>query len=115
MTTITKKQASLAFVIAVFAVIMFAGPVAFNSSVNSAFVYGKDFFFNNHHHHHFFFHQHHNGKHSSIHQSINQRCDQNQRSTVLSAGAGSPIVGSGNNIAACANVNFGGNAAVTNQ
>ena len=42
---------------------------------------------------------HDNGK--SISQSISQGCSQNQHSSVVTAGAGSPVTGSGNNIAAC--------------
>lgn len=130
MITIPKKQASLTLIVTAFAVVMFAGPIALNG-VNSAFVYGEDFFFNHHHHHHFFFNHHrhhhfghfghfddfssHHGEHSHIHQSIFQGCNQHQHSTVLTAGAFSPVFSSGNNAAGCANVNLGGNAAAVDQ
>ncbi len=55
------------------------------------------------------------GEHSSVHQSISQSCIQPQSSSVLSSGGFSPVVSSGNNIASCANVNLGGNAAAVNQ
>jgi len=102
-TIITKKQASLALVIIAFAAIMVAGTIV--SSADNAFASHR------HHHHH---HGNHS-KHSSIHQSISQGCDQNQHSTVLTAGAGSPVAASGNNIAGCANINGGGNAAANDQ
>lgn len=132
MITIPKKQASLILIVTAFAAIMFAGPIALNG-VNSAFVYGEDFFFDHHHHHHFFFNHHHrhhhfdhhgfdgfdhfshHGEHSHIHQSISQGCNQHQRSIVLTAGAFSPVVNSGNDAAGCANVNLGGNAAASDQ
>ncbi len=139
MITITKKQASLTLIVTAFAAVMFAGPIALNSGINSAFVYGEDFFVGHHHHHHFFFHHHghhfgnggcghfgnggcghfgefgHHGERSHIHQSIFQGCNQHQHSTVLTAGAFSPVVNSGNNAAGCSNVNLGGNAAATDQ
>jgi hypothetical protein len=103
MTTIFKKQISITLLMAVFATIMIAGTIA-SVTDNSAFAFRN----------HFFNHHHHNGSHSSTSQSISQSCNQNQHSTVLTAGAGSPIIGSGNNIAACTNINGGGNAAATN-
>jgi hypothetical protein len=105
-TIITKKQASLALVIIAFAAIMVAGTIV--SSADNAFASHR------HHHHHHHHHGNHS-KHSSIHQSISQGCDQNQHSTVLTAGAGSPVAASGNNIAGCANINGGGNAAANDQ
>jgi hypothetical protein len=105
MTAITKKQASLALIVIAFASIMVAGTIV--TSADNAFASHR------HHHHH-----HHHGnhsKHSSIHQSISQECRQNQHSTVLTAGAGSPVAASGNNLGVCANINGGGNAAANNQ
>jgi len=111
MTTITKKQASIALVIVALSAIMIAGTIV--SSADNAFAHRHH---HHHHHHHFFFsHHHHHGKHSSIHQSIHQGCNQHQHSTVLTAGANSPISTSGNNAALCANLNGGGNAAANNQ
>ena len=55
------------------------------------------------------------GQHSRVHQSISQSCIQPQSSSVISSGGLSPVVSSGNNIASCANVNLGGNAAAVNQ
>jgi hypothetical protein len=59
MITITKKQSIIA-VMAVFAAVMFAGPVAIGLSANQASAWGggDDFFFHHHHHHHFFFFHH---------------------------------------------------------
>jgi hypothetical protein len=119
MTTITKKQSSLALVLVAFATIMIAGSIA--SGTGNAFANGDEGNFNdfNHFDHFnpfdFFHHHHHHGKHSSIHQGIIQSCDQNQHSIVLSAGAFSPIINSGNNIAGCSNINSGGNAAAIDQ
>ncbi len=62
-----------------------------------------------------FFGFHHHVKHSHIHQSINQECNQFQSSRFLNTGGISPLLSSGNNIAACANINLGGNAAVSHQ
>jgi hypothetical protein len=44
-------------------------------------------------------------------QSISQSCHQSQSSSIVTAGAGSTVTGSGNNQAACQNTNNGGNAA----
>ena len=110
MTTITKKQASIALVVVALSAIMVAGTIV--SSADNAFAHRH----HHHHHHHFFFSHHHDhSKHSSIHQSIHQGCNQHQHSTVLTAGANSPISTSGNNAALCANLNGGGNAAANNQ
>ncbi len=108
MISITKKQVSITLVIVALSAVMIAGTIA--SSADNAFAH-------RHHHHHFFFfsHHHHHGKHSSIHQSIGQGCHQHQHSTVLTAGANSPISTSGNNLGVCANLNGGGNAAANNQ
>ena len=38
-------------------------------------------------------------------------CNQNQQSSVVTAGANSPVSNSGNNAAVCTNTNNGGNAA----
>ena len=46
-----------------------------------------------------------------VHQSISQHNDQHQSSSVVTAGAGSAVTGSGNNIAVGVNLNGGGNAA----
>jgi hypothetical protein len=53
----------------------------------------------------------HNNNHKSNHQSISQSCHQNQKSTVVTAGANSGVRNSGNNFALCHNINNGGNAA----
>jgi hypothetical protein len=106
MTAITKKQASIALIVIAFASIMVAGTIV--TSTDNAFASHR------HHHHHHHHHGNHS-KHSSIHQSISQECRQNQHSTVLTAGAGSPVAASGNNLGVCANINGGGNAAANNQ
>ncbi len=106
MIHITKKQSSLAFVVVAFATVMIIGTISFVAD-NSVFAHRGHFFHFNH------FNDN-NGRHSSIHQSISQSCNQNQQSTVLTGGAGSPILGSGNNIATCANFNAGGNVAAIN-
>jgi hypothetical protein len=109
MTAITKKQASLALIVIAFASIMVAGTIV--TSADNTFASHR-----HHHHHHHHHHDHGNhSKHSSIHQSISQGCRQNQHSTVLTAGAGSPVAASGNNLGVCANINGGGNAAANNQ
>jgi hypothetical protein len=110
MTAITKKQASIALIVIAFASIMVAGTIV--TSTDNAFASHR----HHHHHHHHHHHDHGNhSKHSSIHQSISQGCRQNQHSTVLTAGAGSPVAASGNNLGVCANINGGGNAAANNQ
>jgi hypothetical protein len=103
MIHITIKHSSLAFVVAAFATVMIIGTISFVAD-DSVFA----------HRGHFFHFNDNNGRHSSIHQSISQSCNQNQQSTVLTTGAGSPILGSGNNIATCANFNAGGNVAAIN-
>jgi hypothetical protein len=85
MTTITKKQVSLALVAVVFATAMIASVIA---SPDSAFARSKH-----------------------IHQSISQHNHQSQSSSIVTAGAGSPVSLSGNNIAVGVNANGGGNAA----
>src|SRR3954447_22307358 len=55
--------------------------------------------------------QQNNGGQNSNGQTITQSCAQDQSSSVLTAGAGSRVTGSGNNAALCANTNNGGNAA----
>jgi hypothetical protein len=51
-----KTQKITVLVMAAFAAVMFAGPIA----MNSAFAGGDDDdFHHHHHHHHFFFHHHH--------------------------------------------------------
>jgi len=44
-------------------------------------------------------------------QSIAQSCEQSQSSSLVTAGANSPVQNSGNNLASCTNTNNGGNAA----
>ncbi len=61
MVTVTKKQASiLAAMVVITAAVMFAGPVALNSGVNSAFAdhhhHVTVIVIHHHHHHH---HHHH--------------------------------------------------------
>ncbi len=92
MTTITKKQASLALVVVAFAAIMIAGTIA--ASSDNAYA---------------------SHKRSHTHQSIVQKCKQHQHATVLTAGALSPITASGNNLAACLNLNLSGNAAANDE
>jgi hypothetical protein len=50
--------------------------------------------------------------HKSNHQSISQSCHQNQKSTIVTAGANSGVSFSGNQAQRCTNTNNGGNAAV---
>jgi hypothetical protein len=108
MITKTKKFITLALTIIVFATVLTAGSLA--TIADNAFACGShcghfgNFGFLNHH-----------GKRSHTHQSISQECDQIQNSRSLSSGAFSPRISSGNNIAACANVNLGGNVAATDQ
>ena len=55
MVTVTKKQASILAVMAVIAVVMFAGPVALNLGINSAFAahhHVTVIVIHHHHHHH---------------------------------------------------------------
>ncbi len=92
MTPITKKQASITLLVAVFAAIMITGTIA--ASSDNAYATHKK---------------------SHTHQSINQKCKQSQHSTTLSSGPASPIGLSGNNIAPCLNLNLAGNAAVHDQ
>ena len=92
MTTITKKQASLALVVIAFAAIMVAGTIA--ASSDNAYASHKK---------------------SHTHQSINQNCKQSQHSTTVSSGPASPVGFSGNNAGLCVNLNGGGNAAASDQ
>ena len=85
MTTITKKQVSLALVAVVFATAMITSIIA---TSDNAFARSKH-----------------------VHQSISQHNDQSQSSSVVTAGVGSPVSLSGNNIAVGVNANGGGNAA----
>ena len=85
MTNISKKQFSLALVAVVFATALFASALVVDS------VDAK--------------------KSKSNRQTIAQNCSQNQHSSVVTAGAGSTVRNSGNNLAFCANVYNGGNAA----
>ena len=48
---------------------------------------------------------------TSNRQSISQHNDQDQRSTIVTGGANSPVQNSGNNAATATNTNNGGNAA----
>jgi hypothetical protein len=103
MTTITKKQASLAMVIVAFATIMIAGPLASSIGANQAYAgFPGPFGF-------------HHGKHSHTHQNIFQGCKQRHHSSVLTSGFGSPVGLSGNNVGACLNLNLAGNAAAHDQ
>jgi hypothetical protein len=60
MVTVTKKQASILAAMAVIAAVMFAGPVALNLGINSAFAahhhHVTVIVIHHHHHHH---HHHH--------------------------------------------------------
>jgi hypothetical protein len=106
MTSITKKQTSIAVFAIAFATLMIAGGIFSAASDNSAFAQ------RHHHHHH---HHHSSSSDSGTHQSISQGCNQHQSANVVSAGANSPIAASGNNGAVCTNTNNGGNAAVTSR
>jgi hypothetical protein len=112
MISVTKKQTSLALVVVAFATIMIAGTIA---SSGSAFAWRE-----RHHHHHFdhfdhFGHFNHHGSKSHTDQSIDQGCIQPTSSFDSASGIGSFVAGSGNNIPVCANLNFAGNAAFTDQ
>ena len=116
MISVTKKQASLAFVVVAFATIMIAGTIA--ASTGSVFAW-RD---RHHHSDHFnsfefnhFNHSKHNGKRSHTDQSISQGCVQPTSSFDSTSGAASLVTGSGNNIPICANLNLAGNAAATDQ
>ena len=88
MTNVTKKQTSIAILAVVFAATMIVSVFADNSALAT---------------------RHHS--HKSNHQSISQHCHQDQRAAVVTGGAISPPLISGNNIAVCVNTNSGGNAA----
>ena len=114
MISVTKKQTSLALVVVAFATIMIAGTIA---SSGSAFAWRE-----RHHHDHFnhfefnhFNRSNHHGKVSHTDQSISQGCIQPTSSFDSASGIGSFVAGSGNNIPVCANLNFAGNAAFTDQ
>ena len=94
MVTVTKKQTSLALIAVVFATAMIVSTIA-SSADNSAFAT--------------------HGKKAKFKQSISQACDQSQNNPVTTAGAISPPILSGINVAACVNANLGGNAAVSDQ
>ena len=84
MVAVTKKhQTSMALIAVVLATVMIAGTFAMG---NNAFA------------------------RSAADQSITETCDQNQKSSVTTAGFLSPPIASGNNVDACLNFNFGGNA-----
>ena len=85
MTNIFKKQFSLALVAVVFATALISSALVV-SSVDAT-------------------------KSKSNRQTIAQSCNQNQQSSVVTAGANSPVSNSGNNAAVCTNTNNGGNAA----
>jgi hypothetical protein len=102
MVTVTKKQTSLALIAVVFATAMIVSTIA-SSADNSAFAGG-----NSHS-------KHSNGKIAKFHQSISQACQQDQNNPVTTAGAISPPILSGINVAACVNANLGGNAATSDQ
>jgi hypothetical protein len=94
MVTVTKKQTSLALIAVVFATAMIVSTIA-SSADNSAFAT--------------------HGKKAKFKQSISQACDQSQNNPVTTAGAISPPILSGINVAACVNANLGGNAATSDQ
>jgi hypothetical protein len=85
MTNISKKQLSLTLVAVVFATALISSALVV-SSVDAT-------------------------KSKSNRQTIAQSCNQNQQSSVVTAGANSPVSNSGNNAAVCTNTNNGGNAA----
>ena len=85
MTNVTKKQTSIAILAVVFAAAMIVSVFADNSAFATR-------------------------HHKSNHQSISQHCHQDQRAAVVTGGAISPPLISGNNIAVCVNTNNGGNA-----
>jgi hypothetical protein len=87
MTNTSKKQISLAVLAVVFATTMIASIIA---TSDNAFARNT------------------NNKFAS--QSIGQNCSQHQKSSVVTAGAISPPILSGNNIGLCVNLNGGGNA-----
>jgi|tagenome__1003787_1003787.scaffolds.fasta_scaffold20968377_2 hypothetical protein len=112
MATITKKQASIAILAVVFATAMITSVIA---TADNAFA-NRGHHYKHHHGHHNHGNNHHgdngsrdNGKSNS--QSIGQSNVQNQKSTVVTAGANSPVLNSGNNAAVATNTNNGGNAA----
>ena len=82
MTTITKKQASLALIVVAFAAVMIAGPVA-SSADNSVFAK-----------------KHKHGKHASVNQGISLSDAQYHKALAFSSSvAASPVTTSGNNAA----------------
>ena len=85
-----KKQASLAVLAVVFATALFVSVLATSDNA---------------------FARHKHNNHKSISQSISQSNNINQKSQVVTAGAGSPVLFSGNNVAVGVNDNNGGNAA----
>jgi len=85
MTNISKKQLSLTLVAVVFATTLISSALVV-SSVDAT-------------------------KSKNNRQTIAQSCNQNQQSSVVTAGANSPVLNSGNNAAVCTNTNNGGNAA----
>ncbi|HEY6537038.1 MAG TPA: hypothetical protein VIY08_14780 [Candidatus Nitrosocosmicus sp.] len=103
MITKTEKHVHKVLSIAILAAII-TTTIFVTITINEAFACCGPPFFGFHHH-----------KHSHIDQSINQGCDQFQSSRFLNTGGNSPIFSSGNNVAACANINLGGNAAVSHQ
>jgi len=106
MATITKKQASIAVLAVVFATVMITSVIA---TADNAFA---NRYHKNHHGHHGHHGNHHNGDNGrSNSQSISQSNDQRQSSSVVTAGANSPVLNSGNNAAVGTNTNNGGNAA----
>jgi|SRR6476620_4368858 len=99
MANINKKQVTFGLLAVVFATALIVGVVTTSDSA-----FAKKW----HKHHNHSGHQH-NGKSNA--QAISQSCHQSQHSTVLTAGANSPVSNSGNNAAVCTNTNNGGNAA----
>ena len=97
MANINKKQVSIAVLAVVLATAMIASVIATSDSA----------FAKRHHHGH---HHHHNDGKSNT-QSINQGNSADQRSTIVTAGANSPVQNSGNQNVNQQNTNNGGNAA----
>ncbi len=93
MTSITKKQASLALVVVALAAIMIAGTIA--ASTDSAFAHKK------HHKHHSV----------SNHQSITQKCKNHQRAIVVSSSLTGSATSSNTPVNVCLNANAGNNVA----
>ena len=112
--TVTKKQASLALVVVSFAAIMIAGSIVSSTGNAFAWRHGGHFGHGGHFAEFDSFSFHH-GKRSHTEQSIDQGCVQPSRTFDSTFGQLSPSILSGNNVDVCANLNFAGNAAATDQ